>query len=227
MPGHRATVADEDVVPASVELESSPPRQFPALVVDHRPDVRHFFERRHLQHTIVAGREKGTPAGEVARRRPELAHRTGAAEIGVRLEPDGVTVRLDKVAARCRSGRVRRRAPESERVEHPLCSASSQAAAVRAGDDLAEEREGEVRVVPPGAGLEHLLRVGGAAEQLLAGRHLHRFPDLARRLALEPGGVREHAPERRARVRFRGDISSADRRARAPPRRAAGGLPRP
>ena len=76
---------------------------------------------------------------------------------------------------------------------------------MRAGDDLAEEREGEVRVVPPRAGVEHLLRVGGAGEQLLARRRLHRLPDLAGRLALEAGGVREHAAERRP-VRALGEV---------------------
>ena len=42
-------------------------------------------------------------------------------------------------------------------------------------------------------------------EQLLAARRLHRLPDLARRLALEPGGVREHPAERRP-VRALGQV---------------------
>ena len=47
---------------------------------------------------------KRAPACEVAGGRPELAERAGAAEIGIRLEPDGVAVRLDEVAARGGSG---------------------------------------------------------------------------------------------------------------------------
>ena len=198
VPRHRAAVPDEEALAAAVELEPGPPADRPARVVDHRAHVRHLLERRRREHAVVAGDEERAPAGQVAGRRPELAERTGAAEIELGLEPDGVRVGLDEVAA----GRPARTRPAScatgpsgSRIRS--CSASSQRAAVCARDDLAEQREGEVRVVPPRARIEHLLRVRGAGEQLLARRRLHRLPDLARRLALEPGGVREHAAERR------------------------------
>ena len=197
MAGHRAAVADEDVVAGAVELEPRAPGELPALVVDHRADVRHLLERRRLQDAVVAGREERSPPREVAGRRPELAERAGAAEIGLGLELDGVAVGLDEVAARGRVDGFRRRAGEPERIEDVRLQRVLPGAAVRAGDDLAEQREREVGVVPPRARVEHLLRVGGPGEQLLARGRLHRLPDLARRLALEARRVRQHAPERR------------------------------
>ena len=52
--------------PRAVELEPRAPRELPALVVDHRADVRHLLERRRLQHAVVAGREERSPPREVA-----------------------------------------------------------------------------------------------------------------------------------------------------------------
>ena len=59
--------------------------------------------------------------------------------------------------------------------------------------------------MPPGSGRERLLGVHRALDELLARRRLHGLPDLAGRLALEAGGVREHPPERR-RVRALRDV---------------------
>ncbi len=64
--------------------------------------------------------------------------------------------------------------------------------------DLAEQPEGEVRVVPLLAGTEDELGVLEASDQLLTGGRLHRLPDLARRLALQAGQVTEGHPHRRA-----------------------------
>ena len=197
MPGHRAAVTDEQALAAAVELEPRSPRHRPAGVVDHRAHVRHLLERRRRQHAVVARDEERAPPRQVAGRRPELAERTGAAEIELGLEPDGVRVGLDEVAARGRLGLVRRRARQAQRLEDPLLERLLPGAAVGARDDLAEQREGEVGVVPPRARIEHLLCLGGPGEQILARRRLHRLPDLPRRLALEPGEVREHAADRR------------------------------
>ena len=205
MPGHGPTVADEEALAAAVELEPRSPGNRPAGVVDHRADVRHLLERPGREDAIVAGDEERAPAGEVAGRRPELAERAGAAEIELGLEPHGVGVGLDEVAAGGRLRLIRRRPPQAKWLEDPLAQRVLPGAAVGAGDDLAEQREREIRVVPPGAGVEHLLGVPGPGEQLLARRRLHRLPDLARRLALEPGGVREHAADRRP-VRTLGEV---------------------
>jgi len=92
-----------------------------------------------------------------------------------------------------------------QRLEDALLERLLPGAAVRARDDLTEEREAEVGVVPPRAGLKHLLRLRRARKQLFPARRPQRLPDLTRRLALQAGRVREHAPDRRG-VRTLGQV---------------------
>ena len=73
MSGHGAAVSDEHVLAGAGQRQAGPPGDRPALVVDHRPDVRHLVERRRTENAIVASREERAPAGKVAGRRPELA----------------------------------------------------------------------------------------------------------------------------------------------------------
>ena len=126
--------------------------------------MRHLLERRRRQHAVVARRRGMSPSARGLRSstRASRAHRhrrgRGRAPAGSASEYG-----LDEVTAGGRIGRVGRRPRESERVEDPVLERLLPRAAVRPRDDLTEEREGEVRVVPPGTGLQHLLGVGGPA----------------------------------------------------------------
>ena len=73
-------------------------------------------------------------------------------------------------------------------------------------DDVAEQRVGEVRVVPGGGGRQDLLGLREPLQQLLLAGELERLPDLARRLALKAGRVRQHPPQRRRPVRGLGEV---------------------
>ncbi len=223
MPRHRAAVTDEEVLAATVELEPRPPGHRPARVVDHRPDVRHLLQRRALQHVVVAGREKCTPARQVAGRRPQLAERAGAAEIELRLQPNGVRVRLDEVAARP-PARTRRASSATVRAERgsapaappPRCRRARgrrpRRAARTRGSSSATRCRGRAPAPRP--------RCRRAAPRATAPSSSPRSRPAAR-----AGGRRSARACGRAsaRARCRADASSADRRARARLRRAAGG----
>ena len=135
VPGHRAAVTDEHVLAAAVELEPRPPRQRPALVVDHRAHVRHLLERRRRQHAVVAGRRGTRPTAPGRRsstracrarrrrrdrdraragRRPSTARRSSRARPARTRPASCATGRAGRGPApaapppRCRRGRARR-----------------------------------------------------------------------------------------------------------------------
>ena len=88
-------------------------------------------------------------------------------------------------------------------------------------DDLAEQREREVRVVVSPRGRKDELVLLHRVEHLLDRRGLARHEHLPR-LALKPRDVREHPPQRRRAVRDpRADAARGGRRGRACRRRAA------
>src|SRR4029077_4880492 len=94
-------------------------------------------------------------------------------------------------------------AGEAERIEDPALEHIRVRLARDAHHDLAEQGEGEIRVVPQLAWAKHELGVLEAGDQLLARGWLHRLPDLAGRLALDTGQVAESHPHRRADGRLR------------------------
>ena len=106
--------------------------------------------------------------------------------------------------------RAKARAGEAERIEDSPLQDVGVRLAGDAHDDLAEQREDEVRVVPLLAGLEDELGVLEPGDELLAGRRLHRLPDLPGRLALDAGHVAEGHPDRRADRRL-GEIRAQRR----------------
>ena len=198
-------MADEDLVAATVELEPETPPDRPALVVDHRPHVRHLVQLAAGEHAVGAGGEEGAPAREVLRSTRACRARRHR-RVGLGLEPDGVRVRLDEVAQGRRDRRRRRRPGEPERVENALLQRLLPACRRAARDDLAEQREREVRVVPPPAGREHELGVGrarpGAPRGVGASIVSQISPGGSR---WRPGRMREHLADRRARGRL-GDV---------------------
>ncbi len=74
-------------------------------------------------------------------------------------------------------------------------------------NDLAEQPEGEIRVVPRLAGPQDALGVLEPREQLLPRGRLHRLPDLARRLALEAAQMGQRVAHRRP-GRHLGDVGA-------------------
>jgi len=85
-------------------------------------------------------------------------------------------------------GRERRPA-EAERLEDSLAQQLLVGRACEPRDGSAEDRVGEIRVVPGDARREHLLGIGEAREQAGGVRQLQRLPDVAWRLALDAGEV--------------------------------------
>ncbi len=151
-------------------------------------------------------REEVRPAREVVDRRPEPAHRGDRACDGrVGLERDPVVVGIDEVAGRSRLTGIELGAREPEWLQHAEPKLIPVRAAAMPRDDLAEQAEREVRVVPGFARTQDALGVLEPGQKLLPRRRLHRLPHLAGRLALQAAQVRERVADSRA-GRHLGDV---------------------
>ena len=178
--GHRPAVPDEDPLTAAVELEPEPPAQRPGRLVGHRPYPRHLVQGLAGEHAVAPRREEVGPAREIVDRGPEPPHRRGRPLGGkVVLDRDPVAERIDEVPGRARPGRIEAGAPKPEGVEHTAAQGVLVAGLAPPRDDLAEQAEGEVGVVPRLARPQHALGVLQPADQLLAGGRPQRLPDLA------------------------------------------------
>jgi hypothetical protein len=107
------------------------------------------------------------------------------------LDRDPVAERIDEVPGRARPGRIEAGAPKPEGVEHTAAQGVLVAGLAPPRDDLAEQAEGEVGVMPRLARPQHALGVLQPADQLLAGGRPQRLPDLAGGLALQAAQVRQ------------------------------------
>ena len=90
-PRHRAIVADEHAIAATVQREPEPPPEAPTLLVHHRLRPRHPIEAAFGSTVVVPVGEERSPAGKIGRRRPQppcgsrrLRH------LGIRLVVHGV-----------------------------------------------------------------------------------------------------------------------------------------
>jgi len=111
---------------------------------------------------------------------------------------DDVRVGIHEVGQGDGRGSVERRPLETERREDALPDVLLVGKPATVLDDLPEQREREVRVVPAATRRKHLLGVGERLHQARAGGEVERLPDRAGRLALQAGEMREHAPDGRA-----------------------------
>ena len=203
-PGHRSIVADEHPIPATDQGEPKPPPHAPTLLVHHRLKPSHAIEDRLRQHRIVPVGEEHSPTGEIGGGRPQpprCSCRLG--HLRIRFVVHGVGEGIDVVGARPGRIRAQARPGEAERIEDPPLQDVGVRLPRDAHHDLAEQGEDEVRVVPQLAGPKHELGILEAGDQLLAGRRLHRLPDLTGRLALDAGEVAERHPHRRPDRRLR------------------------
>ena len=209
-PGHATGVSMRDALTAAVQHQPQPPRERPAVEVGDHLRVPHLGEDvRGQRRRVGIGEERG-PAAEVGGGAPELRRRRHAPQREQRLQPRRVAVRLHEVAARSRLDRLGGGPVHAERLEQALAEDHLPRAPGSRGDHLAEQREGEVRVVPAPPGLEHLSGVCDPGDHLVAIRVLERLPDLPAspgvRLAAQPGKVREHPPQRGVPVRDAGQV---------------------
>ena len=152
--GHRAAVPDEELVAGARERQPEPPRDRPALRGRPSRHVRHLLERRRREHAVVALREERPPAREVDRRSTTACrgHPSRPCPARARAARRRCTARR---SSRARPApRLGRRPREAERLEHAFTQRLLPGRAALARHDLAEQGEGEVRVVPPRAGRE-------------------------------------------------------------------------
>src|SRR5262249_21368360 len=137
--GHRAAMPEEDSFAAAVQHQAKTPRERPPLGLGHHLDGVH----------VVATGEEVAPAAELGRRAPEIARRgcrSGPLDLDLRLQDVGP--RIDAVAGSCRRLPEPGRSREAERPEEALLDEAIDRLPGHATDDLAEQGEGEVRVVP-------------------------------------------------------------------------------
>ena len=220
---HRAAVAGEDPIAATVELEAEPPPHVPRAPRPpssaRAPSGRGSpsAARRRLRRRGTSPSARGRPPSTTTTRpRPS----TPSPRDRARHAPCRCTGRRSSGLAFGASGRrlVRAR-PSGSRMRRWRRSAYDLAADTH--HDLAEQREDEIRVVPLLARPKDELGVLEAGDQLLARRRLHRLPDLARRLALDAGEMARAPCGSSARPAPRAGRCGAAPRARSGPRRRA------
>ena len=196
----------EDAVAAAPELDPEAPADRP-VGLRHDLQVVHLGDALGPEDRLARVAEERAPAAEVADRAVEARLAALAAEVEHGLTANGVRVRFDEVRHRGGIGRPPRRVLEPERHVEALADVVVERHPREPRDDVAEQRVGEVRVVPGGRRRQHLLGLGQALEQLGLAREVQRLPDLAGRLALEPRRVRQHSPDRRRAVRRLGQVA--------------------
>ena len=207
-PGHRTVVADQHPLAAPVQHEAEAPRRAasgpgrasPAGGTSPRPCPR------------PARRQPGSAMNAAHRARSSTVDHSSAAganalpgNSGSAQQPVGV--RVGEVPVGVRRCAARRRPAACPAARAPGSrSASSHGSPRRPDDHLAEQRVGEVRVVVAAGRRQHRLRLVEPGEQLLALRPLRPLPDLADRLALQAGPVRQHPADRQAPVPGAGQV---------------------